>query len=163
MFTSILRGLLSQLISQSPDLIPYCHDKRSTSGELTLRSASLAKQLVELYCQRPSKLYIIIDGLDECNMEERKLILFFFNSMVERHNAKDPGKIRVLFISQDWDDIRKALTTAARIALCATDNEADIRSFVRKWSLKIQQKFKLEDSYINYITDSTCNRSAGMN
>jgi hypothetical protein len=154
--------LLKQLICQCRDLVPFCHDKYSASGELTLTSANSAKQLVELFCQRISQQYIIIDGLDECDITERKLVMSFFSLLVDRFEMKEPGKLRVLFVSQDENDIRKSLTTAAWIPLDPKDNAKDIKTFVHKWALSIQQKFDLDDQSINYIEESTCFRAQGI-
>lgn len=159
--TSILKGLLSQLITQSRDLVPYCHDKYQSSGEVTLTSAGPAKQLLELLWQRIPKYSVIIDGLDECGAQERKSVLSFFTSLVDRFDAKKPGKLRVLFVSQDETDIKKALATAISIPLSPTDNANDIKLFVRKWSSRIRQKFELDDAQVDYIIDSTCIRADG--
>jgi hypothetical protein len=142
-------------------LIPYCHDKYLASGELTLTSASLATQLLDLFCQKLQKQYIIIDGLDECDVRERKLVLSFFTSMVERYDAKDLGKIRVLFVSQDENDIKNALPSATVIALGPADSESDISLFVRTSTMKIQQKHELDDRQTECIIESTCNRARG--
>lgn len=143
-------------------MIPFCYDKYQASGELTLVSTSLAKQLLEMFCQKIHKQYIIIDGLDECDESERKLILQFFTSMIDRYDMKEPGRIRVLFISQDMDDIGKALSTAAVIALGPSDNENDIRSFVLTETRKIQLKHDLDNHQVEYIVDSTCRRAKGI-
>jgi hypothetical protein len=159
--TSIFKGLLNQLLSQCRDLVQYCHEKYSSSGELTLTSATLAKKLLELFCQKIPKQYIIIDGLDECDLAERKLVLSFFTTIVDHCDAYQPGKLRVLFVSQDYNDIKKALPTAAVISLGPTDNENDIRTYVKEWAVKIQQKFELESHRIDYIKTSTCGRARG--
>jgi hypothetical protein len=117
---------------------------------------------VELFCQRISQQYIIIDGLDECDIAERKLVMLFFSSLIDRFEMKEPGKLRVLFVSQDENDIRKGLATAACIALDPTDNAKDIKAFVHKWSTSIQEKFELDDESINYIKESTCFRAQGI-
>jgi hypothetical protein len=129
---------------------------------LTLTSANSAKQLVELFCQRISQQYIIIDGLDECDITERKLVMLFFSLLVDRFEMKEPGKLRVLFVSQDENDIRKSLTSAAWIPLDPRDNAKDIKTFVHKWAMSIQQKFELDDQLINYIEESTCFRAQGI-
>ena len=161
--TSIFRGLLNQLLGQCRDLLPYCHDKHLSSGELTLASANLAKNLLEVFCQKIPKQYIIIDGLDECDLAERKLVLSFFNTMVDRCDAQQPGKLRVLFVSQDYNDIRKALPTAAIISLGPMDNENDIKLYVEIWAVKIQQKFGLRNDQIDWVKTSTCTRAKGNN
>jgi hypothetical protein len=158
---SVLKSLLGQLITQCRDLVPFCYDKYLASGELTLNSANLIKQLLELFCQKVAKQYIIIDGLDECDIKERKLVLSFFNSMVDQHDLKDPGKTRVLFVSQDEPDIKEGLPMAAVIKIGPADNENDIRSFVRESSMKIQTKHDLDDLQVENIVDSTCARAQG--
>lgn len=160
-YNSILKSILSQLICQCRDLIPFCHDKYLASGELTLTSASLATQLLDLFCQKLRKQYIIIDGLDECDIRERKLVLSFFTSMVERYDAKELGKIRVLFVSQDENDIRNVLSSAAVIALEPSDSESDFGLFVRTSTMKIQQKHGLDKPQVECIVDSTCDRARG--
>src|SRR5436190_15427186 len=97
---SIFKGLIIQLLSHCRDLVPFCHDKYSSSGETTLSSARLTNQLLELLCKTISKQYIIIDGLDVCDVPERSLVLSFFKTLVDRSDTYEPGKLRVLFISQ---------------------------------------------------------------
>jgi hypothetical protein len=156
-----LKSLLSQLVNQCRDLVPHCYDKYLTSGELTLNSAKLIKQLLELCCDSLAKQYIIVDGLDECSKVERNLVMSFFNSLVDRHDSKAPGRTRILFVSQDEFDIEKGLATAAVIKLNPTDLEDDIRWFVRESSMKIQAQYELDDPQAKYIIDSTCARAEG--
>jgi hypothetical protein len=158
---SIFKGLLSQLLKQCRDLVPYCHDRYLSSGELTLTSEGLAKKLLELFCQWIPKQYIVIDGLDECDMVERKSVLSFFTEMVDRCDAYEPGKLRVLFVSQDYNDIKKALPTAAVMSLEPTDNENDIKIYVNDWAKKIQRKHEPENHDIEYIKNSTRTRAQG--
>lgn len=157
-----MKGLLSQTICQCRHLVPFFHDKYLARGELTLTSTSLAEQLLDLSCQEIQKQYIIIDGLDECEASERKRVLSFFNSRVERYDSKDPGKVRVLFVSQGYDDIANALTTASVITLGPDDNESDIRSFVHRSTVNIQQKHELDSQNVEFIKRSTCARAKGI-
>jgi hypothetical protein len=159
---SIFKGLLSQLICHCRDLVPFCHDKYLASGGLTLTSTSLARELLELFCQRLSKQYIIVDGLDECDAVERKLVLSVFNSIIDRHEMKEPGKLRVLFLSRDENDIRKGLATATWINIGPTANADDIKSFVHKWCIEIRQKFELDSDLVDQIIESTCIRAKGI-
>ena len=158
---SVFRSLLNQLLTQCRDLVPYCCDKKSSSGELTLASTYLTTQILELFCLKIPKQYIIIDGLDECETVERKQILAFFNRLVGRCDDYDPGKLRVLFVSQDYPDISKALPTAGILSMKQGDNENDIKGFVNKWAKDIQVKHELDDDQIEYIKLSTCGRAQG--
>jgi hypothetical protein len=158
---SIFRGILSQLLNQCRELIPYCYDKFLSSGDLTLTTQSLAEQLLRLFCEKITKQFVIIDGLDECDSAQRKLVLSFFMTMVDRCDEREPGKLRVLFVSQHFPDIEKALQTATVLKLTSEDNKNDIKAYVRDWCGKIQQKYDLEMDKVEYIQESTCIRSKG--
>jgi len=158
---SVSRGLLSQLLNQCRELVPYCYDKFHSSGELILTSPTLAEQLMKLFCEKLPKQYIVIDGLDECDPSQRKLILSFFTAMVDRCDELDPGKLRVAFVSQYFQDIAKALQSAQELKLKPEDNKHDIEVYVRAWCIKIQQKYGLGTDQIKYIQESTCIRSQG--
>ena len=159
---AIFRGLLSQLIFQNRSMLPYCYEKTLAKGELTLTSAVTAQNLLELFLECSPRQYIVIDGLDECNAIERKLVLSFFNDIIRKYDSKDPGKIRVLFVSQDEDDIKNALKSAAWISLAPGNIEHDLRIFTRKWSDEIGQKFDLDTQEVNHIAELTCYRADGM-
>jgi hypothetical protein len=158
---SIFRGLLSQLLNHSRELVPYCYEKYLFSGELNLTSPALAEQLLKLCFETIPKQFIIIDGLDECNPAQRKLVLSFFTSMVDKCDEREPGKLRVLFVSQDFPDIGKALLTADVMKLTPEDNKNDIKAYVHDWSKKIQMKYYLNDEQIEFIEESTLIRSQG--
>jgi hypothetical protein len=158
---SIFRGLLSQLLNHCRELIPYCYEKYLSSGELNLTSPALAERLLKLFLEKIPKQFIIIDGLDECNPAQRKLVLSFFTSMVDRCDEREPGKLRVLFVSQDFHDIGKALQTADVMKLTPEDNENDIKAYVHDWSKRIREKYLLNDEQIEFIQESTLIRSKG--
>ena len=153
---------MSQLLGQCRELIPYCYEKSQISGELNLITTSLAEQLLKLFCERIAKLYIVIDGLDECNISQRKLVLSFFTKMVAYCDNYDPGKLRILFVSQEYKDIAKALQPAPVLKLTAKDNEDDIAKYVRIWCKKIQVRYDLEDSKVEEIEECTRVRAQGM-
>jgi hypothetical protein len=160
-YISIFRGLLNQLLNHCRELIPYCYEKYLSSGELTLTSTTLAEQLLKLFFEKIPKHFIIIDGLDECNPAQRKLVLTFFTAIVERCDEREPGKLRVLFVSQDFPDIGKALQTATIMELTPEDNKNDIKSYIHEWSKKIEQKYSIDAEDIEFIRESTLIRSQG--
>lgn len=143
------------------ELVPYCHDKRSSSGELNLASLTLTKQLLDLVIHRLDKTYVIVDGLDECDIPERKLIVSFFTSIVEKCDGHDPGKLRVLFVSQDYPDIRKAILAASTVSLTSSENRQDLETYVRNRSQEIKQKFQLGDSQTKGIAEKILARAKG--
>jgi hypothetical protein len=158
---SILRGLLAQQSNHCRDLIPHCYEKIQSSGTIELSTQKLAMQLLELFCDKIPKQCIIIDGLDECDPGERKTLLSFLSKMVDLCDSREPGKLRVLCVSQHYPDIEKALQGYIELKLEAKHNKKDIDIFVTDWCKKIKQKFELEIDQVDFIQESTCKRSDG--
>jgi hypothetical protein len=158
---AILRGLISQLLGQCSELVPYCHEKYLASGEAMLSSIHTAKQLLELLCEKLPRLYLVVDGLDECTETERRVALNYLNGLVDKMDSSVPGKLRLLVVSQEEGDIKKLLATAACLKLSPEHNEADIRSYVEKEMATIQRKFELDRAQVVHITEATCSRSHG--
>ena len=158
-FLALARSILTQLLRQNAGLVPYFYDKSIGSGQTSLDSNQLCKELLEVAIRSCSKTYIIIDGVDECDMKERKVIISLFTSLVDTQTQ--PGNIRSLFVSQDENDIKKLLETASVIRVSSDDNKADIERFAGKWAFKIIQKFELAKEVQDFITNSVTNKSDG--
>jgi hypothetical protein len=80
---------------------------------------------------------------------------------VDRCDEREPGKLRVLFVSQVCPDIDKALRTSTVFKMTAEDNRKDITTYVSDWSTKIKNKYALESDIVEDIQESTCIRSQG--
>jgi hypothetical protein len=128
---------------------------------MNLVSTTLTKNILELFCERLNKLYIIIDGLDDCDITERKLVLQSLTSLIDKCDTTRPGKLRVLIVSQDCPDIGKALIAANVVSLRPKDTEKDIGRYVNEWTMRIQQHHRLDDGHAEYIRESTCARANG--
>ncbi|TID18364.1 C2H2 and C2HC zinc finger [Venturia nashicola] len=160
----IYRSLLGQLLGHCPELVPYCYEKRLSSGDPTLSSTDLMEQLLKLFLEKIPQAFIILDGLDECAGIERKTILSFLTKMVQLCDGHIPGKLRVLIISQDYVDIGKLILAAegTAISLGPNDNSADIKGYTLSQSLKLQCKFNLDDVMTASIQEKTFIRADGM-
>ncbi|KAJ4302641.1 hypothetical protein N0V90_001530 [Kalmusia sp. IMI 367209] len=166
----VLKGLIHQLLNQYPDLLPPCHTKRVSSGEPVLRSLQLAKKLFDDCCSISSKIFIVIDGLDECEQAERKQLLEFLVEIVTQCDTSEPGKLRVLVISQDYADIRRALHSSSVtkivpniVSLSATDNESDIQTYVRSKVDRIASQYTpFDEEAKEYLRNLTVARAKGM-
>ncbi|EXJ70482.1 uncharacterized protein A1O5_06551 [Cladophialophora psammophila CBS 110553] len=158
----ILKGLLAHQVDWYPDLVPYFHEQRQRSREAVLTSDKAAKPLFETVSGEGKRHYIIVDGLDECQMPERKSILKILTDLVNQVDAKEPSKLRVLIISQEEPDIRRALSSADEFPIKRDDNSQDIRTFVQAWTAMIQTKFDLSDDDSSLLTRLTCRNAAGQ-
>lgn len=150
------------MLNNHRDLIPYCHDRMVSTGEINLTTVTQAESLLKVLFEKADNTRVVIDGLDECDVDQRKLLLAFFTDAVDHFDERDPGKLRVLLISQDYLDIQKALQCATVLKLTNENNEADIKTYVREWSLKFQSKYELEPAILEEIQYSTCARAKGM-
>jgi len=165
----VLKGLVYQLLNQHPDLLPHCYTRRTTSGEPVLRSLQIAKNLFEDFSSIQEKMFIIIDGVDECEKNEQKQLLEFLVDIVSQCDVTEAGKLRVMIVSQDTPEIRKALHSSSTgkvvptiVSLSPEDNEDDIKTYVSGWVNRIAAKFDLiDEGHKEYLRHLTVARAKG--
>jgi hypothetical protein len=81
--------------------------------------------------------------------------------MVDRCDEREPGKLRVLFVSQNFPDIAKALQTATVVSLSPEDNKKDIKAYIKDWSKRIAELYELSTKEAEFIEEATMIRSQG--
>lgn len=168
----ILKGLIDQLLDQYPAVLPPCYTRRGQSGEPSLRSTDKARKLFDDCCSMVPKLFVIIDGLDECEQVERKQAIDNLMKIVGQCDTDVQGKLRILFVSQDYADIRKALHTNAAtrmipkiLPLSDLDTGPDIRTYVKCWVDKIAINFpspKMTEDLKDYLRNLTVANAKGI-
>ncbi|KAH8691089.1 hypothetical protein GQ44DRAFT_636325, partial [Phaeosphaeriaceae sp. PMI808] len=164
-FIAVARGILAQLTTQNKNLLPYIYEKASESGQKSLSTSALAKELLEAALRSYNTLggyhtlYIIIDGLDECEREDRKEIVSWFRRVITPAEADD---LRCLFISQDDGIARKDFSKLPSYKITDGDNRRDIVIFCELWAERIQQRFHLPSTPSPYIVDTIVQRAGGM-
>ncbi|KAF2664316.1 hypothetical protein BT63DRAFT_105847 [Microthyrium microscopicum] len=169
-YLSILTGLLVHMVSQERSLVPFFFSKINSSGQETLKSHQLAEGLFRISCERISKHFVMIDGLDESPSKERKLLLSFLAEVVE-HMEEQPGSFRLLIASQCEPDIAEALHKSSQkrpsfsiqnLAIQQKDNKEEIESFVNERVGRIEAKFDLEIQQSECIKKLVSTRANGM-
>ncbi|KAL2811302.1 nucleoside phosphorylase domain-containing protein [Aspergillus granulosus] len=112
--TSILRGLLHQLITQHKSLIGYLLPKYAEQKQKLFASIDALWSVLMDMGRDPSVsgTYCIIDALDECEREEQWTILYeidrTFNNSRLQHSL--PCALRFLIISRPYPEIRQYLS-----------------------------------------------------
>jgi len=139
----------------------YVDEKASCSGETVLTSSKLAKELLETVFKSCKKTYVILDGLDECNRDERKEISTWFCQLMDGLPREDMDAIRCLFVSQDDGYARKDFSMLPSIKLTATDNKCDIEAYASIWHQRIQEKFGPLDPKEYHIANIVTARAQG--
>ena len=163
-FVRITRAILSQLMVNNNQLTQLLYDHVTKSSEAILSSENAAQLLLETAfksCDKNHKIYIIVDGLDECSRDERKMITTWFKKQVQNVPSTDLGMMRCLFVSQDDGYARKDLSDCASIKLTTEDTRQDIDSFCKMWQTEIAEKFKPFDLQAYNIATIIASRSQG--
>ncbi|OCL10848.1 hypothetical protein AOQ84DRAFT_425849, partial [Glonium stellatum] len=138
-FCAIAKDILAQLLNANDGLLPYILEKAASSGHTVLQSLDLAKHLLEIALKSLEKVYVVIDGLDECERKEKKKITTWFREMIDDLAGTDSDNLRCLFFSQDDGEIGKLLAAKASIVkITAHDTKADIEKYISIQSEKIQ-------------------------
>jgi tetratricopeptide (TPR) repeat protein len=116
------------------------------SGEAEAASSTrlfaLAKDLLSTF---PST-FILVDAIDECNTEERCLILDHLNDLTGPDSTT-----KVMILSRREPDIKKKMASCPSYAISSTDTSSDITQYVStclnqetNFSITIKQPLKLD-------------------
>lgn len=143
------------------NLVSYFHEQRQQKTEVALNEIT-ARQLFETVAWEGDRQYIILDGLDECEKEDRKMIMSFLTALITKIDGKKPSKVRLLVISQTDPDIRKLLERAGEFEVTANHNAQDIEVFVRAWMVKLSSRFELADELVTALEQRTCRLAKGL-
>ena len=112
--TAILRGLLLQILRQRPVLFKYVHPDFALSRDsLFTNFHALWRIFVSVVEDKEvGMVYCLIDALDECETESRRLLLTDFANLFRSQQTK---KMFVKFIvtSRRETDIEESLSTAS--------------------------------------------------
>ncbi|KAF1840937.1 uncharacterized protein K460DRAFT_410330 [Cucurbitaria berberidis CBS 394.84] len=164
-FVSIARTMCSQLMSGNDMIVQLLYDRAAKSSDVVLSSVSTAKALLDTVlqtCDKTQKTYIIIDGLDEYNREDRKEMTTWFRELVRNVPSKELGQLRCLFISQDDGYARKDLSDCSAIRLKPEETRRDIQAYCQMWHQRLDQKFGPLDPKQYNISEIVTARAQGM-
>ncbi|KAI8934776.1 hypothetical protein NX059_008463 [Plenodomus lindquistii] len=161
-FLGVLRGILSQLLLQDTGILDFLYEKACTSGPAFLSTESVAMDLAEISMKRFAKLYIVIDGIDECERDERKQIVAFFEKAWESLPQDDWDSLRCLFISQDDNIARNDFKNMSSIKITESDSKGDISAYAAIRSLEIKTKHDLSDDRQHWIQQMITAKAEGM-
>ncbi|KAJ5195940.1 zinc finger protein [Penicillium cf. viridicatum] len=142
------------------ELIPYCYTKMKSSLSSILSDLSTINTLLETLCERISRLYIVIDGLDECG-EGKKDVLETFKNLVKKAEVMSPGKLRVVFLSRPAPEIKSSLPEAQIFALEPENTKIDIHKYCQYRTRELA-KFDFGDNILNDVIERICIRADGI-
>lgn len=145
-FISIARSFLSELLRCHHDVLaPFIYDKFSKSSEAVLSKVQDIEELLRVSLLNCAKVYIVIDGIDECGRDQRKRITSWFRDIVENLEPPRLDRIRCLFVSQDDGVARKDFDGITTLKIKSADVENDIEQYSLYEAAQIQSVFQLSD------------------
>ncbi|KAH7374985.1 NACHT domain protein [Plectosphaerella cucumerina] len=122
-YDSILRSILFQLVRTNEDLIAYIHNlKTSQFLERTVTSDALEEIIrntsgaVRHNNSMSHSIHIIIDGLDVCENEKQKRLIWLLERLVSP-SAASACSCKVLLVSRRTELLRKRLRILPKISL----------------------------------------------
>ncbi|KAF3076247.1 hypothetical protein CFAM422_001038 [Trichoderma lentiforme] len=103
--TSVIRGLLYQLVQQHRQLLDYILPKYKERGEDLFQSfdALWAIFMAIATDQKTGQKYCVIDALDECDRESQEILLQQFQETF--HSQDAPSNVRILVTSRPYSEI----------------------------------------------------------
>ena len=123
---AIIRSLLYQLCRANQSLIPMVNKEHDDRHNRSLLLNTWGKLLGTFICGS-EPVYIILDGLDECDEIERKQLLKTILGL-----WKNCSNLHVLVASRKEVDIRQELETKCETLIVEEKNRTDIKRFVTR-------------------------------
>ena len=137
----ILKSILKQLVASLPDFpdeitMKFDNDKRF--GELGELSLSTIKDFLTATIKQASlPLFILIDGIDECNMQTRADLLKHLIPLTSESNSGPSNIVKICLFSRPYHDIRDRLALLLhskkllQIPIRKEDTTYDMRAFLK--------------------------------
>jgi hypothetical protein len=164
-FIAIARTILSQLVVGNDMVLNHVYEHATMDTNAYLVSVNAAKDLTSMAlrtCDALQKAYVVIDGLDEYDREDRKEICRWFKELIRSLPTNDLGQIRCLFISQDDGYARKDLSDCSSIQLNPSNTFDDIKAYCTMWHQRIEDRFGPLNPQEQNVAEIVTARARGM-
>lgn len=163
---AIKKSLLRQMLEYNRELLPTLNEKK-TGGQSHLGDEKTADTLCDLFCETDLNQFIVVDGLDELNKDDRLGVLQHLEKMVENGEKNGhPEKIRVMILSTDLNAIRERLAEKDKVGqyeVTQDKSEKDIELYVSKQVEKLvnNPEIGLNEEVAKRLVQETCQKSQG--
>ncbi|KAJ5771861.1 hypothetical protein N7520_002390 [Penicillium odoratum] len=149
--TSILRGLLYQIIKQYPAFIEQVFSKYEIQGERLFTSFdALWATLLDIgRASQGGEIYCIVDALDECEPESRDVMLQLTHQSFKeaRETSSVPSSVHLLIISRPYPEINECLDNFRRVDLGTYKEIAnDLRDTIKDKVQELTRQKKYSES-----------------
>ncbi|KAJ5813460.1 uncharacterized protein N7503_000210 [Penicillium pulvis] len=131
--TSVVRGLLHQLIEQHDQLLDYLLPRYHERGIELFKSFDALWEIFMTMVddQNTGRKYCIIDALDECDGDSQKILLAQLEETVQSQDAS--SNFRLLVTSRPYSEIRESLQIFTNKDLASfPERQEDINLFIEE-------------------------------
>lgn len=161
-FLTLARSLLAQILEQDQNLLLYFYQECCDSKEAVVTSPEKVIKLLEFAFKNCKSAYIIIDGLDECERDQRKSIAQWFRTLVESLPITEPWRLRCLFTSQNDSLARKDFDEIASLTIGPDDIKNDLQGFCRREADQLRASLYISEDMADSIAATVAQQAGGM-
>ena len=158
-FNEIARSLIGQLLALNPVYLDYLYEKTLKSGERIPTSTHLCKDILKSLTANHEKLFIGLDGLDECEESERRHVLDSIHGILNSSSTK--RNVKIFLTSRKEKDIGESIGSAISLEIKPYHLKQDIKYYVQVRVSELSRKFSLSMDEKESISKDVAKRSSG--
>lgn len=155
----VARSLIAQLLQLNPISLDFLYETAVSSGERHPSTFKTYQNILEHLLVAHDFLFIGIDGLDECEKEDRRLILSLLDKVLKV--SSQHANVKMFLTSQKIKDMEDLLAPAIRFDIGRRHFTHDIHDYVSTRSLRLCQTFGLCPEKQKSIITDVSSRSDG--
>ncbi|CEN59396.1 hypothetical protein ASPCAL01847 [Aspergillus calidoustus] len=158
-FVDVLRELLAQILSIDLALATLLSETYSAYDQRRFASASVVKEAAEVAFSSQRVSYVVLDGLDECDVSEADKVLSWLISRQKQAPLGNDGHVRLLCLGQRTDLLQTALCSGLDISLDTQQrHKDDIERYIQQRMQSISDDLSLDTN----IQDSIVAKISGV-
>lgn len=139
MFHGVARSLIAQLLRLNPISLDYLYNTAVESAERHPTSIQTYKKILEKISTAHDLLFIGIDGLDECEEEDRRSVLMLLKHILNVSGSQ--GNVKIFLTSQKLNDLKQSLEFAIRLDIKSHHVTKDIQNYIDVRCAHLCEKF----------------------
>lgn len=159
-YQEIAKSLIAQLLYNNDDCLRYLYDMAVTSRERHPSTTSVLGELLGTMALLHRDLCIGIDGIDECEPSERRMVLSLVHDLLKLSDAD--LDLKIFLASCAEKDIEDSLRLSTRLALEPDHLDKDIQSYVKIRSIELGKNFSFSEERVHEVAVKVADRPKGL-
>lgn len=159
-YEEICKSLIAQLLKNNQNGLEYLYNFALQSGERHATSKSDFQEIIQSMAQCFDQVFIGIDGIDECELAERKQITSLLRTLTQ---PSEQGQVVKCFVFGCAErDIERSFIHCNRLDLKSTRMTESIEHYVNARLALINLFLRLRPQKIQEISRKIVAQSAGI-